>query len=202
MGEKVCIECGNPVYGKKAIKVKDDLVLKFIRKIKRVTKTAKENELYVCEDDLAKNQQKRKEFIKSMLLFGVAAAIVFLLSLIVIFVKGQFDLSVFAFGVITAVAILTLTILAKYTPGVESGEPVLIEQRPTEGERSAAPTPAPSTVSTTKEVRTPKKETAKVETAKETETKKTSEKKEAAAVESNKKQAKGKKRGGVKWQKK
>ncbi|MEM3422240.1 MAG: hypothetical protein QXF35_02150 [Candidatus Bilamarchaeaceae archaeon] len=127
MGEKVCIECGNLVYGKKAVKVKDDIILKILRDIKRATKTAKENELYVCEDDLKKNQQKRSEFLKSMLIFGIAAAAVLLLSLVSIILSGVFNIGLLLFGFVVAATILLLVIITKYTPAVENTELVLIE---------------------------------------------------------------------------
>ncbi|MFH1221980.1 MAG: hypothetical protein V1492_02755 [Candidatus Micrarchaeota archaeon] len=120
MGDKLCIICEKPVEGKRAVKVREDNILKLIRDFKRVTNTARNNELYVCEEDLPKHTERRKNFQKAIMLFGVGAVLVFLLAIISMVIAGSFN----AIGLLSALVICALLIMfaviLKYTPDVEA----------------------------------------------------------------------------------
>ena len=116
---RVCIECQQDVTGKKAAKVKDDHVIQFIRSIKRAVRLSKENELYVCEADLEKHNKKRKSFEKTLLIFGVLAAVVVLLMVGSLLLSGKLNITILIYSILMGVFIILLAVLFKYAPATE-----------------------------------------------------------------------------------
>ncbi len=123
---KVCIECEKSVEGTKAVKIREDNVIKAIRAIKRRLGAAKENELYVCEEHLKQHIERRKSFQKSLILFGIAAVLVFVLGLLSMIISGNFSLIGFFAAIIIAVFLILFAVVFKYTPDLESATPVFI----------------------------------------------------------------------------
>lgn len=123
---KICIICQNEVAGKKAAKVREDRIIKAIRKLKALFKIAAGNELYVCEEDLPKHLKRRKSFEKNILFFGILAVFVVMLLLFIIFMSGRFNLWVIISSLFIGVFILLFALIFKYAPGIENPVPVLI----------------------------------------------------------------------------
>lgn len=137
MGDKLCMVCEKPVVGMKAVKIKDDAVLIFIRNLKRALRIAQENELYVCEADLKKHQQKREEFQKAAILFSILASIVLVVVLAGALISGTINFVALFASFVIALMIVLFSLIVKYVPATEGGEPVLIEPR-TVAESAAA----------------------------------------------------------------
>jgi len=131
---KVCIECEKNVEGMKAVRIKEDNIIIAIRKIKRALGAAKENELYVCEEHLKKHIERRQSFQKALILFGVAAVLIFVLGLISMFFSGNFNIVGFIAAVIISIFLILFAIVFKYTPDVESANLTFI---PVTGEKPA-----------------------------------------------------------------
>ena len=136
---KICIECEKNVEGMKAVKIKEDNVIAAIRKIKRVLGAAKENDLYVCEEHLKKHLERRKSFQKSLILFGIAAVLIFVLGIISMVISGNFNIVGFIAAVVISIFLILFAILFKYTPDVESASLTFI---PVAGKEPEKPKPA------------------------------------------------------------
>lgn len=115
---KVCVVCESALDGKKAYPVKEDNIIRAFRAIKKTLNIAKMNELYVCEEDLKKHQQRRKSFENGLLLSSVLAGLLFIVVLGLSLFSGRFDLwSIFS-AIIISIFIIALP-LFKYVPAVE-----------------------------------------------------------------------------------
>lgn len=126
---KVCIVCHEDVSGKKAVKVREDNIIRFIRKIKRFLRIAKNNELYVCEEHIKEHKKRRKAFEKSMLFFGVIAAIIILVFGGLLILSGRFDPGSFISLLILGVILISFSVIFKFVPAVESSNPVRVGKR-------------------------------------------------------------------------
>jgi len=137
MGDKVCIICEKPVSGLKAVKVKEDAILSFIRSVKRATKTAQENELYVCEADLPKYTQRRNEFQKSLIIAAILSVLVIVAVAIGAIMSGTINLVAIVAGIFIAGIIFLFSVIIKYIPAIESNEPKLIPPKEQLEEKTA-----------------------------------------------------------------
>ncbi|NYZ77005.1 hypothetical protein H0O02_01675 [Candidatus Micrarchaeota archaeon] len=120
---KVCVDCQKEISGKKAVRVREDRVIVSIRWLKRLFKVSKENELYVCEEDMKKHAERRKSFEKSMMIFAVLAAMIFLLLLASIVISGRVEFWTILSAIAIVLLLLFFSLLFKYVPGVEGAEP-------------------------------------------------------------------------------
>jgi len=116
---KVCIICQEEVSGKRAVKVKEDRVIRVIRKIKQTLNMATNNELYVSEECIPKHKERRRAFERSMLFFGILAAVIVILMLSSIFMSGKFDLGLIVSAFLIGGFILLFALIFKYTPAVD-----------------------------------------------------------------------------------
>jgi len=121
----VCIICQKDVAGKSAVSVKEDRIILAIRSMKQALKMAQNNKLYVCETCMEEHSKRRKSFEKSMLFFGVLAAIVVVLLFISMILSGRFDIMAIFSIFIIGVLILLFSLLFKYTPATE-GPPKVV----------------------------------------------------------------------------
>ncbi len=126
---KVCIICHKDVSGKKAIRVKEDNVIKSIRSIKRVLNIAKNNELYVCEEDMGEHSKRRKSFEKSMLFFGVIAGLVVIVFGGLLLLSGNFDLGSLVSLLLLGALLLLFSVIFKFVPAVESTKPTVVKKK-------------------------------------------------------------------------
>lgn len=119
---KVCIACQTDVEGKKAVRIKEDRIIRAIRTIKRSLGIAQMNELYVCEEDMKKHTERRRSFEKSMLFASVFAAIIVVLVLVALLLSGRFDPWAIVSAFIIGGFVLVLP-LFRYAPALEGIPP-------------------------------------------------------------------------------
>ena len=115
---KVCVSCQKDVEGKSASRIREDRIIRGIRKVKRILGVAQNNELFVCSDCLSTHMERRKSFEKSMLFASVFAGLILIVLIAAFLLSGRLDLWAFISAFIVAGFILTLPIF-KYTPAVE-----------------------------------------------------------------------------------
>lgn len=116
---KICIVCQKEVSGRRAVKVREDRVIRFIRRVKQLLNIAAGNELYVCEDDISKQMERRKAFEKNMLFFGVLASLAVLGMLAVVVISGRFDLGMVLSALMLGAFILLFALIFRYAPALE-----------------------------------------------------------------------------------
>ncbi len=116
----VCIVCkkeienGNPI--------KEDAVIRFIKKMKQKTGTLQNNVLMVCDADLETYRKKRQNFEKMAVLHATAAVIVVaILFLAPLLLGAPFSFVNLFFALVLGIMIAALAILS-YTPGLETRE--------------------------------------------------------------------------------
>lgn len=144
---KVCISCQKPIEGTRAVRVKEDRIIRTIRTIKKFLGIAQMNELYVSEEHLEEHLKRRRSFEKSMLFASVFSGLIIIVVVVALLLSGRFDLWAIFSALIIGVFILALP-LFKYAPAVESTTPSLIP--------GVAPKPKPVPAK-----KAPKKKTAK-----------------------------------------
>jgi hypothetical protein len=116
---KICIVCQKDMEGKPTVPVRDDAIIRSIRKVKQSLNMAQNNELCVCEDDVPAHEKRRKEFERSLVLFGVLAAMVVILLVATLLLSGRFDIVAFLSAVLIGVFILLFAIVFKYAPALD-----------------------------------------------------------------------------------
>ncbi len=117
---KICIVCEKEIKGNAGSPVKEDRIIRTLRKIKEMFKIAKKNELYVCKEDLKKHQERRKSFEKGVLFTSIGAGLVIVVTIARTILSG-FQAWAILSGVVLAFFILLLP-LFKYTPAIEGGD--------------------------------------------------------------------------------
>ncbi|MBU0532371.1 hypothetical protein KKB44_02655 [Candidatus Micrarchaeota archaeon] len=115
---KICIACQKNIEGMKAVRVKEDRIIKTIRSIKTLLRIAQMNELYVCESDLPEHKNRRRSFEKSILFASVLAGLLVVVVLVALILSGRFDVWAIISAFIIGTFVLALP-LFKYTPSVE-----------------------------------------------------------------------------------
>ena len=118
---RVCIVCQKDMAGKKATPIREDFIIKSIRKVKQTVNLATNNELYVCDDDMEEHKKKRKSFERSMIFFGVLAAAVVILLLGTILLSGRLDIFAIISAFVIGAFILLFSIVFKYAPNIDEG---------------------------------------------------------------------------------
>ncbi len=116
---QICIVCQKNVEGKPAVPVKEDFVIRSIRRAKTFLNIAQNNELFVCEDDLEAHRKRRKEFERSLVLFGVLAAIVVIVLLATLLMSGTLDIIAFLSAIAIGLFILLFAFVFKYAPALD-----------------------------------------------------------------------------------
>lgn len=119
---KVCVSCQSDVEGKKAVKVREDRIIRGIRRLKKALNIAQNNELYVCQDCLPKHMERRKSFERSMLFASVFSGLILVVLVAALLLSGRFDAWAFVSAIIVGGFILALPIF-RYAPGVEGTLP-------------------------------------------------------------------------------
>lgn len=82
----VCVLCGKETIG---YPLKDDLIIKGIRKIKSALKIARGTKLIVCDEDLEKALKKREEFEKKLLTYCGLGGIIGIIIVITSIISGR-----------------------------------------------------------------------------------------------------------------
>lgn len=122
---KVCIACQADVSGKKAVRVKEDRIIKAIRKVKKAFKIAQMNELYVCEKDIPQHLERRRSFEKSLLFASVLGGLILVLVIAVLLLSGKFEIWPIISAFIVAGFIIALPVF-KYAPALEGKVPEIV----------------------------------------------------------------------------
>ena len=107
--------CKKDLGVKKATPIREDFIIKSIRKVKQTVNLATNNELYVCDDDMEEHKKKRKSFERSMIFFGVLAAAVVILLLL----SGRLDIFAIISAFVIGAFILLFSIVFKYAPNID-----------------------------------------------------------------------------------
>ena len=116
--KKICIVCEKDVaHEQDAVKVKEDAIIRTIRSIKQKIGKAKNNELYVCKEDLDKHLKKRKGFENLMLMVSVLCGIVIIIFILGILSSGKLDTYAFISIILICLLLLVAALLA-YAPAL------------------------------------------------------------------------------------
>ncbi len=119
MSAKKCIICQQDVVTSKSAKVKDDFVIRAIRKIKSTLRISQGNELYVCEKDLITHREKRKKFERSVVIWSTIALLLAVIIVGLPLLTGRLTVEIFASAIAIGVLMVALVTLFEYTPAVE-----------------------------------------------------------------------------------
>jgi len=125
---KVCIICGNEIKKDAAYRVKEDVVIAWLRRIKRRLGVAKNNELFVCKSDYEKYKEKRQQFERNFTFASALSAVIILLIIIVPILFGSLpSISGIFFGIVVGMFLLLMSLIS-YLPAVEEEIEVLEEK--------------------------------------------------------------------------
>jgi len=116
---KVC------VVGKEELKtgypIKEDIVIKTIRAIKKKLKIATGNELMVCEKHLEEAKKKRKDFEGSIIKLVALVSVIAVIAVILAVLNGTFSLLPATFALLILLGFLMIVLsLFKYYPAVDT----------------------------------------------------------------------------------
>lgn len=155
---KVCVSCQKDVEGKPATRIREDRIIRGIRRIKQALGVAQNNELFVCSDCMPKHMERRKSFEKSMLFASVFAGLILIVLLAAFVLSGRFDLWAVVSAFIVAIFILALPVF-KYTPAVEGVSALKLApaaQQAAPAKEAAAPPPGAAAPAKEEEAGQPK----------------------------------------------
>ena len=123
---RACIICQKEITGN-ALRVKEDFIILGIRRAKQALHMAKNNELFVCENDVKTHQQKRKNYERDLVIFSVIAAIVFVALIVIPILSGKFNPIYILSSIFLSFVIILVPVFFKYAPAVEQ-QPVTAQQ--------------------------------------------------------------------------
>jgi len=116
----ICIVCKKEVAPSgKALKIKEDRLIRSIRAIKNALHIAQNNKLFVCKDDLAEHNGRRKKFEKDSVVFGVAAVAIILVMVGLPLLGGNFSINIFLISILMGIIVFIFGAMFKYVPAVE-----------------------------------------------------------------------------------
>lgn len=118
----VCIVCQKEVESGQGVRIKEDPVIRWIRRVKQWLQVAKNNELYVCNEDYAAHLERRKKFEKNLVIFTVLAAGLTFLLIILPILSGRLDLGGILGSILIGGLIIVAVVFFGYTAGVELRE--------------------------------------------------------------------------------
>ena len=113
-----CLICQKETIGSP---VKEDFVIRGIRKIKTSLKIARGTNLIICDEHLEEARKKRERFEKSLLTYGGIGAVIGIILVIAGLLGGRDLISILSSMLIAILLIVVLVIfsLAYYFPAVE-----------------------------------------------------------------------------------
>jgi hypothetical protein len=115
---KICVVCHKEKQGRP---VRDDIVLKSIRRVKEVLKISTGNDLVVCPDDYEEAKKRRQDFEKSLLTAGGIGAVLGIILVVIAVISGRDIIGILSsiLFLIALVIIFALLSFYKYFPAVE-----------------------------------------------------------------------------------
>lgn len=117
---KKCVVCHMDLTSGKAARVREDRVIRFIRKIKKTLNIARNYDLYVCEADFEKNNEKRKKYEKDIIIFTIVAVFVTVILIILPLISGTLSIPLFLSSIILGIMIVGFAVFLKYIPASDS----------------------------------------------------------------------------------
>lgn len=121
---KVCIIGKEEVNSKRFSRVKEDIIISTIRKIKRFFKIAKESELVVCDQHLEEALKRRKEFESSIVKVVALVAVIAVIAILLALLNKSFSFVPVTISILILVFILLIFVsLFRYFPAVENHMP-------------------------------------------------------------------------------
>ncbi len=119
MVKRVCIVCEKEVKDNDFVRVKDDVIITTIRKVKTLLRIVKNNELVVHQECEQEARKRRTQF-ERRLLFSVLFSAFIVVSLNVLpLLAGKFSLNVLLTSLVLAVFPPIIVILTSYFPALE-----------------------------------------------------------------------------------
>lgn len=113
-----------------AYKVKNDLVIESIIKLKKFLGTYQGNELYVAKSSLEEYKKKRKEFEQSLIFTSILIALIWLIGILSIFNNlsnlAQIFSTILMLFLITFLLIIMI-IFTRYIPNIEEKAEIIGE---------------------------------------------------------------------------
>lgn len=117
---RVCWICEKEVP--EGTPIKNDIMIRFIREMKRKMGILKGNELVVCPTHLAAYSEKRKKFERNLVLYATAAVLIAIgLPIFPLLAGAEFNPVVIVFAILLAAAVFALSLL-NYVPALETGK--------------------------------------------------------------------------------
>lgn len=117
---KKCVVCQKDILSGRAAKVKEDRIIRGLRKIKQMLNIARNFDLYVCEGDFQKNNERRKQYEKNVILYTIIAVIVFVVLVGLPLLGGRFNFVLLLSSALLSAVIVLFAFLFKYVPATES----------------------------------------------------------------------------------
>ncbi len=120
---KVCIVCQKEISkDDTASMVKEDPAIALIRRVKSLFGIAKNNELYVCGNDLDAHMQKRLNFERNMMITSILAAGLILVLIGLPLLSGRLNLGSLIGSLFIGVMIILVVVFFRYTPQVAAAK--------------------------------------------------------------------------------
>ncbi|MDO8553642.1 MAG: hypothetical protein Q7S22_02450 [Candidatus Micrarchaeota archaeon] len=117
---KKCIVCQKDIVSGKAAKVREDRIIRGLRKIKQMFNIARNFELYVCEEDFQKNTDKRKQYEKNVIVYTILAVCLFLVLVGLPLLGGKFNILLLLSCALLSILVVLFALLFKYVPATET----------------------------------------------------------------------------------
>jgi hypothetical protein len=116
---KKCVVCQKDLVSGRAARVKEDFVINGIRKVKKALRVARGNELYVCENDYEKQQARRKDYEKNIVIFATIGVVIFAMLNVLPLIGGRLEISFFLSTFFLSALIVIVPVVFKYVPASE-----------------------------------------------------------------------------------
>lgn len=122
---KVCCICGKELSESEALKGEkvydNDLFIQVIRKVKGYLGKLKNNELYVCADDLKTYKDKRKKYLRMLYIMGIIFGLLFLTAFVFpLFLGGGISIASLLYFILLFVFVVLFIVLVSYVPPLQS----------------------------------------------------------------------------------
>ncbi len=117
---KKCIVCQKDIVSGKAAKVREDRIIRGLRKIKQTLNIARNFDLYVCEDDFQKNTDRRKQYEKNVIIYTIIAVVIFIVLIVLPLLSGRFNFLLLLSSALLSIVVVLFALLFKYVPATET----------------------------------------------------------------------------------
>ena len=119
MVKRVCIVCEKEVKDNDFVRVKDDVIITTIRKVKTLLRIVKNNELVVHQECEQEARKRRTQFERRLLFSVLFSAFIVVSFNVLPLLAGKFSLNVLLSSLVLAVFPPIIVILTSYFPALE-----------------------------------------------------------------------------------